>query len=64
MLHGNFKPGEICRAEGTYECWTCRQCSRDSRVQMERDKSFPECASCKERGALEVDTLWKLVAGR
>ena len=63
MVHGDFKPGEICRASGGYECATCVARSRASRVTLEQGGTFPECASCKERGALEVDTIWKLIRG-
>ena len=62
MVHGDFKPGEICRANGAYECRTCRSVGRASRITMERGGTFPECPSCKERGALEVDTIWKITA--
>ena len=60
MMHGDFKPGEICKASGIYQCRTCQARSRVSRVEMQRGGTFPECASCKERGALEIDTVWKL----
>ena len=60
MVHGDFKPGEICRVSGAYECRTCRSVSRASTIERESGGTFPECASCKERGALEVDTIWKL----
>ena len=62
MIHGDFKPGEVCRLSGGYECRTCRQLGRSSKVHMERGGTFPECASCKERGALEIDTIWKISA--
>jgi len=59
MIHGDFKPGEICQAPGSYECRTCRTFSRTQTVHMAQGGTFPECASCKERGDLEVDTVWK-----
>jgi hypothetical protein len=64
MIHGDFKPGEVCRTAGVYECRTCKGRSRASSVSVEQGQAFPECASCKERGALEVDTIWKLLQGR
>jgi NAD-dependent SIR2 family protein deacetylase len=64
MVHGDFKPGEICKASGTYQCRTCQTRSRSSRIEMKEGGTFPECASCKERGALEIDTIWKLESAR
>ena len=63
MVHGDFKPGEVCRADGQYRCVTCAGRSRESNLKMEKARSFPECPSCKERGALEIDTIWKKIPG-
>lgn len=60
MLHGDFKPGEICKTTGPYVCRTCAQRQLDSRVSMEMGGTFPMCPKCAERGALEIDTIWKL----
>ena len=60
MVHGDFKPGEICKISGPYACRTCAAAKRDSRVSMEQGGTFPMCATCAERGALEIDTVWKL----
>lgn len=60
MTHGDFKPGEICRADGVYECHTCRARSATSRITMQKAGTFPECPSCKERGGIEWDMIWKL----
>lgn len=62
MVHGDFKPGERCKAAGQYGCATCKSFGRVSTIQLEAGKAFPECGSCKERGALEVDTVWKVNA--
>ena len=69
MTHGDFKPGEICLAGGSYECRTCAARSRASgvprasQVLMEQRGTFPECPSCKEAGAPEVDMIWKRAQG-
>jgi len=60
MLHGDFKPGEICKSSGAYACRTCAHLKIDSRLTMEQGGTFPLCATCVERGALEIDTVWKL----
>jgi hypothetical protein len=62
MVHGDFKPGEVCRLAGAYECRTCRKLSKASSIRLDKGGVFPECAVCKERGAVEWDTLWKLTA--
>jgi hypothetical protein len=60
MLHGDFKPGEICKTSGPYVCRTCAGRKIASRITMEQGGTFPLCATCAERGALEIDTVWKL----
>ena len=60
ILHGDFKPGEICKAAGSYACRTCARLKLDSRLTMELGGTFPLCPKCAERGALEIDTVWKL----
>ena len=60
MLHGDFKPGEVCKTTGPYVCRPCAQRKIASRISMEKGGTFPLCPTCAERGALEIDTVWKL----
>lgn len=59
MIHGDFKVGEICQTSGLYECRVCSRLGREARVTMHVGGTFPQCASCTERGVHEVDTVWE-----
>jgi hypothetical protein len=59
MVHGDFKVGEICQAGGRFVCLACRRAGKSVVITVETGGTFPLCASCAERGAPEIDTVWK-----
>ena len=60
MIHGDFKPGEVCRETGEFECRTCKARSVRTTIRLEKGSPFPECAACTGRGVPEVDVIWKI----
>jgi len=49
------KAGETADITGSYECLNCKYAGTEAVVQVERGKTLPLCATCKDK-----DTAWHL----
>ena len=41
MVHGDFKPGEVCKTSGEYRCVTCQRFGRESTIRLEAGRRSP-----------------------